>query len=279
MKEILNTIKDIYSSNNKGKIHSVIFILSGLIAITEYLSVNYAHTLSNVPKFDIITSMKIGEIIFGLWLFTFIIKILITGYSITFTNLKLNNISGLPNFTPNDIIRGLCGTLLGIVWGIGIILIALTIIGILLFICSRGIMLLKILSILLIMLLSLSFVVISPFLTFLTVNYSKHFSLKGLFNPKLLVCYIKSSFNEVLILLCKLVVVGIVFMLIAYLISIIITAFINIIGLNIPRSDDLFFGILSEYAGIIITLITLKCLSTIYKNKVEPELIKNMLIQ
>ncbi|MCI1273439.1 MAG: hypothetical protein LKG27_03285 [Clostridiaceae bacterium] len=279
MKQIFNAIKDIYSGENKMQVHAVLFSIAGIGTIIESLTGDYAKSMQNVKTFDPNFFGQIIGIIALIWLISLVVKIFMLGFNVSFIHRKLAKLSGLPEIENSFWLRGLMSFILNFIWTLGIGLAFGIIIIPLSIIVAKGTIALKIVSVLIMILLAFGLALITPFYSMLFISYAKNFSLHGLFNPKLLVCYIKSSFNDVMILLCKMLVLGIVLFAAIYVISIIVSALTSICGMDGKAIESLVMSLLGGYLGTILSLITFYCLTFIYKGKVEQELLNNGLIQ
>ncbi len=218
------------------------------------------------------------------------------GLFFDFCNSRLNNCVGIPKLTVETFVKGLKALPLSIVWSIYLIVF-----GLILFILPFVFFFTSAMQQPLILFASILFVLfwflfatavfylVSPFLMFVYLKYSENYEYSSeLFNPLVLISFMKKSFKPVVLIALKFILVNIVVGTLTSIINVIpllISTFIIILaaiysssGENVIYSPFIIIGvlifsviaiILQAYSTAIVCYAYIDNLSDVYKEKIK----------
>ena len=233
--------KRAFSDENAIVKHMLLFVLTGVGSMFA-IPINDMSKNPNLTTSEWCFAMVSVLICFGLSFF-------VMGYIFDFVKRVYNGEDSLPEFDIKQTLKGLKFFPVFIVWFIyfGIICFPIAIITAF----SKPV------GAILFLLLGLFFALFLLVLPLFIVEYSKEFSLKGLFNPKTLFKYVRDALGHMLFLVLKLLPVLIVLFI------------VNTIGIADKTVFGYIMAALGGYLGCVVSLIANFCSVEIYKEVYE----------
>lgn len=240
---IAQGFKKVYSGPQFGLNHICLFALSGIISVISLMFQNTSKAKAS-PDFSLLI---IGAVLL------FAISIYLGGYTYKYMHncFYPEKESYLPDFDGEPFALFFKALPLVFAWGLYFFLIAL--------IC----LIIKALIIPAIIL----FLIITPFISFIFVAFSKNFDTSGLFNPILPFKFFPQAFGDIVVL-------GLCFIplwIAASIPSVISGVIMGISGTGTETNSYILYaaGILGGYIGLIFQFVWNYCLVQIYKDKLE----------
>lgn len=242
---IIDGFKKVFKCDNALLKHVSIFALTGLLALNS----SNMKTLTNFAS----TASDVSGVLWG-GLLALAISIYLCGYSLKFMHNAFNqeDFNILPEIDANPFSVFLGALPLVLLWIVYVVLI-----------CFIGIIPFLGWAVILIFL-----PVISVFLQFVYIAYSKHYMANGLFNLFIPFTFAKHSWFDMLLF-------GLFFL------PVYICAFLPVVILAIiliftaPTNSTLASGagsILGGYIGFVVQLVWVYCMVQVYKEKIEPNM-------
>lgn len=247
---ILNGYKKIFSGSNALLNNIILFVLTGIIAITTL----YFESIKNatIAIFDINIFTFLSAIIL-----TVLVSVYIGGYTYKFIHQAFSETENclLPDFDLKPIGAFFKALPLVIVWIVYLAAI-LIIAGILITFAPilGGV-------------LAIIFVLMAVFTTFVFITYCENFEFQGLFNITLPFRYMAKTLPTVVILGLLFIVVGMISLILCGLSGIACA----ILGFTDPKILSLVGGILGSYFGCLAQFVWYYCLVQVYKEKIQKQ--------
>ncbi len=280
MKRILDSFKNLYKGMNIVKIHlciCLLFIFPALLgAYIEFLDKDFKEYMTQVLNTSLI-----------LLVLSIIPMLFILGFYFKFLNKRLYEPAGIPDLDLDCLVKGIKALPVFLVWmlytGIPILVVFSFFYEFGVFLISNkdllSVVLLISLCFIFITIVSIYYILISPFVQFIYISYAKNFQYSAkIFDPVEFFNYVKKSFKDALMVSLKFVLVNLLNMTVSQIIVAVVGCFGIVLGIIFQFASNPFIGsiivstligILHCYLILITTLAYADNLIDVYKTKIE----------